>query len=370
MSTSGTGIEVRTARGGEREELFRLRHQVYVEELGLSSLASGDGLMYDEGDDTGRLLVAIVDGEVAGTLRLTLGGDAPFGEELRGYLQLDRFLAEIPRERMMSCDRFAVKPEHRGGLVALELVGGAGREATAAQVEMVFCDCQPHLIRLYSALGFRSYGRVTSDPTWAIMTPLILVDREYVEQVNSPLLQFGLDLSFRSEATERALALLPSEPPVRPTEPADAEAMIADGEPPRLFRDLAPDEVGSVLEHAYLMRLEHGARLISAGHVTRTVYVVMDGELEALTGERSGRRIGRGEIIGEVAFVLNAARTLDVVVTSEQAVVLGLHEPTLQQIIDSDARAAARLLWNLCETLAERLAARPEDHRPTGNGRG
>ena len=76
-------LEVRLARDGERETVFRLRHDIYVEELGLRHLASDeDGRMCDEEDAGGRLLVAVADGRVVGTMRLNLGADAPVHAEL------------------------------------------------------------------------------------------------------------------------------------------------------------------------------------------------------------------------------------------------------------------------------------------------
>ena len=305
------------------------------------------------------MLVAVADGGVVGTMRLNLGADAPVHASFRRDLQLDPFLEAVPEGQVMVCSRFVVSSAYRGGLVPFQLFARAAEEAAGAGVELVFSDCQPHLIRLYYALGCRSYGRVFSPPGGDILVPLVFLggDVEHLRAVGSPLLQLDLEFPEASQSTRRAAQLLPDDPVVRPAESADLERRIAQDGELRLLRDLGPAEVRSVLEHSYMIELERDIRLISRGQMTRTVYLVLDGELEARGGEGAVRVMTRGDTVGEIAFLLHDARTLDVVVSSERATVLGLHEPTLRLLIDSDARAAARLLWNFCETLAQRLAA-------------
>ncbi len=353
-------VEVRLADERDRDDAFRLRHEIYVEEMALRHLdTEQDGRLRDAEDESARLLVAVVGGVLVGTLRLHLGIDGPLPASLCSELQLERFLETIPQERMMLCSRFAVRRDHRGALVPFQLLVKAAEEALPAQVELIFCDCQAHLIRLYHALGFRSHGRVFSEEGWDIRAPLVLLsaDREHLRAVNSPFLQLDLELPPLSDVTRRAIELLPGEPAVRPAESLAPEQLAPGGELPRLLRGLDEEEVRSVLAHSYVIELERGTRLMSSGQVTRTVYLLLEGELEARDQQRPVRRMLAGETVGEVAFLLHRERTLDVFVSSSRALVLGLHEPTLRMMIDADARAAARLLWNLCETLAERLAS-------------
>ena len=284
-------VEVRLADESEREAVFRLRHDIYVEELGLRHLASGgDDRMYDEEDGSGRLLVAVADGRVAGSMRLNLGADAPVHASFRRDLQLDPFLEAVPEERVMICSRFVVSSVYRGSLVPFQLFARAAEEAASEGVELVFCDCQPHLIRLYYALGFRSYGRVYSPHGWGIKVPLVLLggDVEHMRAISSPLLGLDLEFPVLSEATRRAAALLPREPVVRPRSPLDLGRRAQEG-PLQLLRGLEPDEIRSVAEHSYVIALERGTQLISKGQVTRTVFLVLEGQLEACDGEHSVR---------------------------------------------------------------------------------
>jgi len=62
-----------------RRAVYRLRHDVYVEEMGrYRSIADHkQRMLYEDCDDQSRISYAEMDGEVVATARLTWGGDAP-----------------------------------------------------------------------------------------------------------------------------------------------------------------------------------------------------------------------------------------------------------------------------------------------------
>jgi hypothetical protein len=352
-------VEVRVADDSEREALLGLRREIYVEEMNLRDLATGEELaLSDEQDLWARHLIATVDGEIAGSLRLNFGADAAFTESCVAMYQLEPFLEVMPRERVVYCNWFFVRQPYRGSMLPLELFAKGTELANGVGCELVFCGAQPHMIRMYEALGFRSYGRAVNDPEWGVWMPLILLlDVDHMRSINSPLLEFGVKDRLESDFARSAAELLPEVPAVRPGEAARLDyAELPNDERPALLRDLGAGELRSVLEHSYVLDLAHGDPLIRAGQITRTVYLILSGELEARDGSRVVRTMGAGELVGEVAFVLNAQRSLDVVVRSETASVLGLHEPTLRAMMDTHSRAAAVLIWNICEVLARRLA--------------
>lgn len=61
----------RAIYGRELEQMHRLRHRLFVEEMGWRDLASGDGLEIDQFDDAHAVyLMVCEDGEVVGSMRL------------------------------------------------------------------------------------------------------------------------------------------------------------------------------------------------------------------------------------------------------------------------------------------------------------
>ena len=87
-------IQVRYAETeDEREAVYRLRYDIYSREMNLESPAVDHErqVLTDANDDTARILYATVDGELAGTLRIHWGGDAPFPEEFEETYQFGHF---------------------------------------------------------------------------------------------------------------------------------------------------------------------------------------------------------------------------------------------------------------------------------------
>ncbi len=62
-----------------------------------------------------------------------------------------------------------------------------------------------------------------------------------------------------------------------------------------------------------------------------------------------------GDVVGEMAFLLESPRSLDVYAATEDVSVLSLSEAVIKEIIQEDSKAAARLLLNLSKMLCYKL---------------
>ena len=323
----------------------------------------------DPHDERSRVLMATVDGEPVGTLRLSRGGDGAFPEEFVERYALERFAAVVPPERVLVGTRFMVRADQRGGLVPFRLIEAATRFIVEHQVEVALGDCQPHLIGLYLRLGFRSYCPTYNDPQMALMVPLALVVRDlaHLDRVRSPLRACGLAGLERTESTRAVIAQLPGRPPVRSIDlqgAYDWAREVDGGEDDRrrvlrLFNGLENDELAAALSHSHVIDVDPGQVLIRRGQVTRTMYLALAGSLEVRDGGHLVRMLGPGSCVGEIAFLLRRPRTLDVVAGPDGARLLGLHEPALRDLVEARSHAAAILLLNLASSLAEQLAGAP-----------
>jgi GNAT superfamily N-acetyltransferase len=352
-----SSLDVRFASSpSEREAVFRLRYDVYVEELRMfGGVADHESRrLEDEHDPQSRLLLARVDGEPVGTMRLTWGGDAPFPAEFRETYAPELFAHAARPDQVIFVTRFMVRPDQRGGTIPFRLIEAAMRFGLEHGVEVGLCDCQPHLLHTYFRLGFRSYHRTYNDPQMALMVPLALVirDVEHLQGMRSPLRACveGVD---PTDATAAVVSCLPERPPVRSVTAGVSRDW---GGTLRLFAGLTEDELADALAQSHVVDAEPGQLLIGRGQMTRTMYVVLDGSLDVLDGGRLVRRLGPGAAVGEIAFLLRRPRTLDVVVGATGARLLSLHEPALRELLDERSHAAAVLLLNLASSLAEQLA--------------
>ena len=358
-------VRVELARTPElREKVYRLRYDIFVEEMHLFSGRADHQrrVLVEESDAASRLLLASIDGEPMGTLRLTLGKDAPPSQEYEETYDLGRWVPHtVPVEQIMVCTRFAVRPDLRGGFTAFELIREVLRCGIEEDVELVFADCQPHLLNLYARLGFRSYRPTYPDAEYGIMVPLVLVGRdvEHLRASGSPIADSVL--CSPTPTTLRARELIPVAPTVSGTDGLggteteglwrECGAEAADS----LVHGLSAEEFSRLLPGGYVIHLQRGDHLISRDQITKTLYVLLSGALEVRDGDETVATMGACEVVGEVAFLLQGQRSLDVWATTDDVRVLSFRERTLRNLLRAQDRTAAQLLENLARLLARRL---------------
>ncbi len=347
----------------ERAAIYRLRYEIYVEEMQIfGEVANHDSrTLLGPNDATARLLYAMKDGEIIGTLRLNLGGDAPFAEEMEHTYNLDRFRPAVDDAQTLILTRFMVGPEYRGTNLAYLMIEEVARLSMQEGIELAFCDCQPHLIRYYQRMGFRCYAcDVYNDPEFGIMTPMlfILKDLSYLKDIRSPL-QTVLSAQQANEKTVKEITALIGHPPVKDVSQLEAGVYgkMKDVSGVSLFQGMEEADVQSVLSNGYLMQLSENDRVIRKGQNAMTVFVVLSGTLEIREGGHVIASVNPGECVGELAFLLSVRRTADVYVGSECAQVLVLDEGRLRKRFKSRSKVAANLLYNMSKTMATRMAS-------------
>jgi CRP-like cAMP-binding protein/predicted GNAT family N-acyltransferase len=365
-------VEIRFASTEEeREAVYRLRYDTYVEEMHLYATQADHTRRWlkDEDDSTTHLMYARVGDEVLGTLRMHLGGEGAISEPLATRFALERFLPLVPKEQICVVSRFMVHPDMRGTAVPYRLIQESIRFQLERAQELTFCDCQPHLLNLYLSLGFRPYMGTSDHPEFGVMVPLVLVlrDREHLEWVGSPLRSLLAAHVSISEVPAQVAPLLEKARGVLSHELSDPDRYwrevhgLMGANRPSVFSGLSKQELQAVLASSHVIQCAPGDYLIRRGQVARTVFVVLSGTLEVRHGERVVAQVTEGEVVGEVAFLLSSSRISDVCATGSGAQVLCLSEKSLRALIDSSSRAAALLLLNLSRALAHKLMQRADN---------
>ena len=145
----------------ERQAVYRLRYDVYVEEMGRYQTVAdhANRMLYEEVDEQSRISYVAIDGEVVATARLTWGGDAPFPQRMIDQYQLAPFLAELPPAAIAVGERAMVRPHLRGTDLLLKLMINGISWVNDHRIQLIFGDCEPHLLNLYLGLGQRTYSR-------------------------------------------------------------------------------------------------------------------------------------------------------------------------------------------------------------------
>lgn len=367
-SSGGDGLRPLSGEA-DREAAARLAYEVYVKEFGiLEHLADHEqGLLHT--DEQGAYTLGVFEqGELVGCFSSFCWADAPFPEFYQKVLDVERFASVCPPERWAVVSRLLVKPEQRGSMVPMRLfVAMVVHLLQTRGQALLFGDCQPHLLRLYQGLGMRVYGRPFDYGESGLGIPIVgsMLDLDYLERARSPMLPM-LDPSTNDPEHARELAaVLEGQDPTcsnnnHPDRYWEAIATMLEGrsgDQPDPFYGFTTEELRRVLAKGYVLECDRGIKLITKGHNTRTVFVIVDGELEAKF-DGGSRVMGTGALLGEVAFLMESRRTADVFVRSERARVLCLSERTARNLMAGEPELAGRFLGNLSRILARRLGSR------------
>lgn len=369
MDTAGetTGVRIGVAlTPPEREAIYRLRYEVYIEELGYDYPAADHQarLLPDAEPRPSQLLYARIGADLAGTLKIDCGADGPFTAEEETVYQLDRFLPLVPRARIAIFSRLMTRPGYRSGDVARALLAYTIAYLQAREAQLLFCRCRPHLLGFYERLGLRTYAPVVTTAVAGILVPLVLIvdDLPYLERVQSPLLPHLKQRPRDAAVAARLSVLLPTQPPVRPLNAVQGEVdvQLAPGEPgggpESIFDGIAEHDVARVLAGSYIIECKAGDRIVTQKQADRALFIVLAGTLRVLRDHEPIATIAAGGVCGEIAFLRQASRTADVIAVSESVRVLCIGEKQLNALIASEPCFAARFLYNLSRILARRLA--------------
>jgi len=347
----------------EIDAIYRLRYEVYVEEMHIfGDVADHENRMLTgPNDENARLLYATIDGEIVASLRLNLGKDAPFTEELEETYNLERFRTVADDSQLLVLTRFMVRPEYRGTSIAHQMICQVGELCLKEEIEISVCDCQPHLVRYYQRMGFRSYDcQVYNDPEFGIMIPLAFVngDLDYLQSIRSPLKSIFEQRECNTPFVDRCIEALgtPAVENISDISETDQTSLLNQvcNKVP-LFDGLDPELVNSFIGSGHLMNLSQGDRLIRKGQTAQTMFILLSGTLEMRDGDQVIGQLFPGAIVGELSLLLSARRTNDVYVGTSNAYLISLEENRLKKKLKS--QSSAGLLLNLSKTLAHKLSA-------------
>jgi hypothetical protein len=365
--------EVRIAESEEeRDAVFRFRYSVYVDELGrkLGNADHRTRRVHDVEDDRPytMLLYTAVDGELTGTMRVRHWGPGEVPEKDWETFSMDRFdgLGDLGTAEL---GRLMIKPDHRGQLGIVSIACALYQlNATELDIDAAFLNCATGLVRHYRLLGFRTYaGKLVPTPD-GIEVPLVLFpsDRDYLEHVGSFLTPF-VDVFYGPggkapiELSRYASLLDADSAPVRvdPTAVWDRVERLraAVGPQPRILDRLTDATVQKLSDKGFLMKVPAGELLTEKGLSQQEIFVILDGAFEVRDGERRLRVIGRGDVIGEVAFFGSSGRRSASVTSQTEGQVLVLRRHFLDELRRTDPDCAAEILFELARALADRMAA-------------
>lgn len=354
----------------DRAAIYQLRYELYVEgqHLFQDTADHERRFLCDEDDRHSHLILAEIDGELVGTVRLTGGDNSPLSDELKKTYELARFAGIVDDNRIIVAMRLLVVPEFRGSSLAMACMLKAAEVAAALKAELIVGNCEAHLLNQYIKIGAHPYGGIYNHPQNGVLVPFALVpgDLAHFRKAQSPLLPVFevAGLASSDDQISRIRAILSDDAAVRSKLETstytymNAISEILDDEKglSAIIPDLVPEEARTLLKMSHIMNCNPGDGIIMQGHVSRTLYILLSGSLEI---RRNNRRLveldKRGEIVGEVAFFSNGSRMSDVYAGPNGARVLALSDRVLREIMKSQGPAAAKFLYYVAQSVCNKL---------------
>lgn len=370
---SAKEVVVRTAETDEdRAAVYRLRYELYVEDQGLFQDEADHERRFLKDDLDARSQIFLVEsgGALIGTARLTSGLDGPFPDDIRKTYELDRFRGIVEEFDIGVGTRLLLRHEYRGGDTSLRCLAALFAVAVEQDLELVLANCELHLVNNYLKLGFRTYGGLYNHETNGVLVRIafILGDLEHARRLGSPLLP---TLSKRKRPAapsliERLRAALAADQAARSKlETSTMEYVgeinesLGDGERLRgVMGSLSLEEARVLLKLSHIVTCKKGDALIRKGHVTRTLYMLLEGSLEVPGDEGPVAQFTeRGTIVGEISFFSPGERITDVIAGEDGTRVLALSDRVLRELIASQGPVAAKFLHFVACGLAAKLRA-------------
>ncbi len=359
----------RAETDAEREAVYRLRYDVYVQEMNrYSSIADHQNRWLVEPDDaSSRLYYARnADGVAVGTMRLTWGGDTEFSARHVEQYGLAPFLDQIPREQVVLGERFMVTTEQRGTDLVFRMFKQYLDFVADKRIQLMFGDCEPHLLNLYVGMGFRTYSSTNvNSPETGYLIPLVMVpeDLDYMRSIRSSLVPMLPDFGTDSRVPACLAVLLAEHGAVVSSALSSKEHYWADIDralelsenPIHLFDGLNAAEEERCLAKSNTIECRQGDHLIKNGNVAHNMFVVLDGLLEIRVEDEVVAVCTSGDVVGEMAFLLESPRSADVYAVQDGTRVLSLSESALRELMGEDPVAASKLLLNLFKLLCHKL---------------
>ena len=355
----------------ERDAVYRFRYRIYVEEMDrYRSIADHKSKrLYEPDDDTSHIFHALSQGKVVGTMRLTWGGDGGINDRHIEQYDLKPFLAQVPAEQIVIGERFMIEPALRGSNLLFRLFTSYMSFVNERRIQLVFGDCEPHLLNVYQGLGFRPYTRRNvNSPETGYLVPLVLVaeDLAYLRAIESPVVRVVNDFGNDARVPEALGDLLAGGEAVlsqrlisMPTYWAAVASALTRFEDGRttLFDGLDDDEIQLCLTKSNVIECSPGDRVLKKGNVAQNMFVVLSGTLEVRAEDDVKAILSAGDMFGDIAFFLGLPRTLDVYAATEDVSVISLSETTLRTLMDNQPKTAAKLLQNIAKMLCFRLVS-------------
>lgn len=341
----------------EKTEIYKLRYQVYVEEMGKATNHAKGNQLYDELDDRSILLYVQTRETIVATARLTIATAADYSAELADIFQLHTFQAGFNDPNLLYglCTKLAVKKEYRNSTALYLILSEVYKLLADQNILFWFGGCNPYLVPLYERLGFRRFAPNFSDEGYGLLVPIILLvdDIEYLRIVRSPLYRQARKGKANPETARKFTELFPATRKVlnsRLTRPHDLWRLLTEklGKPLTdipAFQYLSLTDTMTLLESSAVFSCKASDCLIEENTACHDLYIILSGRL-SIQSAKQKKTLEAGEVFGGISPQIKRLPS-DSIIALEASDLLVLPQQSLERYYYPLLEAAATMTDNL-----------------------
>ncbi len=283
-----------------KEEIYRFRYR--IRGMSLSghdpNVDHTNEWICDPADESARIIYAVRDGRIVGTMRLNVN----IKHELPKILSDDHFTKPLETKlktgHVAVVSRFVTDPRLKGETLVSLLFGSLFKYCLKTKVMALFHRGENDFLHLYQRLGYRSFYRHRGGK----QTPMILCVRD-LKHLNKIMSPFSMALKSQHDDHGKTAGLIAKiygdfqlEPNVMPSKLATFWAELADHYARRhqhrqnIFDGMTPAQVSFILQHAKRDHYRAGDIIPAPAESGNSVGTVLRGKIADSLPQQNGYR--------------------------------------------------------------------------------
>jgi N-acyl amino acid synthase FeeM/cyclic nucleotide-binding protein len=361
----------------EKERIYNLRYKIYIQEMsGEKRHPEADNQrqqLRDHWDEQACHFYLEQDGTIAGCMRLNLRSDGPL--ECEEQFDIEQFRPSFPNHVGM-ISRLVLHQNFRGSVILKQLAFAVYQHALENDLHYHFIDCHPKLLPIYTRLGYRIYRPGFNHQKYTYVIPMVLAinDVGYLHQIRSPLVSVARQFGFSSSTEGHSISWQrpPSADGTDCSESRTGQLAIMSYRPifdwpetlvgVELFEGLTPDQIRTLVSGGHVVTCRAGDRVLNPGERGQELFVIVSGSFQAYrrapspstAAATSFKILATGDVFGEIRF-LNQELHYGSVKAREDSTLLIIHGKSLDRLITTDPRIAAKIFRNIARIVAKHL---------------
>ena len=186
-------LEIRlTQTPEEKEQVFKLRYQIYVEELGwLQNYGTyepnhKEKKIEEPLDGSGHIFLAFKDSQLVGSLRVNYARDSDLEDYAKLY-KMSEYAGDAHPLSTSISGRLMVQYHLRGSILGLRLMQACYKQRLLDGIKFDFIDCETHNLPFFQKFGYQLIGSFDYQVYGGgNLMVLDLLNFKHLENVKSP----------------------------------------------------------------------------------------------------------------------------------------------------------------------------------------